>query len=113
MDINDYAKRIEPLAQYPGALKGTEPAICYTALGLAGEAGEVANQIKKILRDDQGAVTDARRESLKAELGDVAWYFAMLCRELGIDPAFVLQENVDKLYARKERGTIQGDGDKR
>jgi len=113
MDLNEYAKRIEPLAQYPGALQGTESAVCYTALGLAGEAGEVANQIKKILRDDAGRVSDARRQKLTSELGDVAWYLVMLCRELNIDPAQMLQQNVDKLFDRQARGAISGDGDHR
>lgn len=113
MQLNEYAEKIEVLAKYPGASQGTVPAVCYTALGLAGEAGEVANQIKKVLRDDDGAISEDRREKLVAELGDVAWYFIRLCAELGIDPNRVLQENVDKLYGRLERGTIKGDGDVR
>lgn len=113
MDLKTYAERIEPLAAYPEALQGSQSAICYTALGLAGEAGEVANQIKKVLRDDGGWVSDKRRAALAGELGDVAWYFVMLCRELGIDPSQVLAENVGKLEARLARGTIHGDGDHR
>lgn len=113
MELKTYAEKIEALAAYPEALQGTQAAVCYTALGLAGEAGEVANQIKKVLRDDDGRVSDSRRAALAAELGDVAWYFVMLCRELGLDPGRVLGENVDKLQARLARGTIRGDGDER
>ncbi len=113
MELKTYAEKIESLAAYPEALQGTQAAVCYTALGLAGEAGEVANQIKKVLRDDNGRVSDSRRKALASELGDVAWYFVMLCRELGIDPSHVLAENVDKLSSRLARGTIHGDGDKR
>lgn len=113
MDLSEYAEKIKPLALYPEANEGTIMALCYTSLGLAGEAGEVANQIKKILRDDAGRITSKRRESLVSELGDVAWYLVRLCAELQIDPQQIIDENVKKLYGRKERGTIAGDGDKR
>ncbi len=113
MDLKTYAEQIEPLAAYPGALAGTREAVCYTALGLAGEAGEVANQVKKVLRDDGGAITPERRAALAGELGDVAWYFVMLCRELDLDPGRVLADNVSKLTRRQASGTIQGDGDRR
>jgi len=113
VQLKEYAEKIKSLALYPEARQGTAIALCYTALGLAGEAGEVANQIKKILRDDDGRVTPQRREKLLSELGDVAWYFVRLCEELRLDPDRVLEENVKKLDDRRARGKLVGDGDTR
>jgi len=113
MELSQYARQIEPLALYPEAGKGSLVALCYTGLGLAGEAGEVANQIKKIVRDDAGKITPERQEKLAAELGDVAWYLVRLCEELRLDPDRVLADNVAKLSARQRRGTLGGDGDQR
>ena len=113
MQLKDYAEKIRHLCLYPEARQGTVAALCYTGLGLAGEAGEVANQIKKILRDDGGQVTPQRREKLLSELGDVAWYFVRLCEELQLDLDHVLEENVKKLYDRRDRGSLVGDGDTR
>jgi len=111
VELKQYARQIEPLALYPEAGQGSLLALCYTSLGLAGEAGEVANQIKKVVRDDAGKITPERQEKLAAELGDVAWYFVRLCEELRLDPEGVLADNVSKLNARKRRGTLSGDGD--
>lgn len=106
-----YQKNAASTALYP---RGPEGAIApYPALGLAGEAGEVAEQVKKAIRDDQGRITESRRAALKKELGDVLWYVAALCSELDLDMADVAQTNLDKLASRKERGVIQGDGDDR
>ena len=57
----------------------------YPALGLAGEAGEVAEHAKKAIRDDGGEVTDERRAAMTKELGDVLWYVAQLASELGLE----------------------------
>lgn len=82
--------------------------IVYPALGLVGEAGEVANKVKKMLRDDT-----LDRDGLKGEIGDCLWYLAALCRDLNLDLADVAQSNLDKLNSRMKRGTIQGSGDNR
>ena len=83
----------------------------YTALGLVGEAGEVANKVKKMLRGDYGR--EELRALLASELGDVLWYWAMLARELELSPDVIAQMNLDKLASRKERGVITGSGDER
>ena len=85
----------------------------YPALGLAGEAGEVCEHIKKIERDDAGIITRKRRHALKKEIGDVLWYIATLCTELDLSMADVAQGNLDKLADRHARGVIHGSGDER
>lgn len=87
--------------------------IVYPALGLAGEAGEVAEKIKKMLRDDDGVMTEERREGVIKELGDVVWYIAALADDLDIAFGEIAQINVDKLTKRRESGTLNGSGDNR
>ena len=82
-------------------------------MGLGGEAGEVLDKVKKIMRDDGGVITDGRREAIKGELGDTLWYLAVLCTELGLSLDDVAAANVQKLKDRKERGVIKGSGDYR
>jgi NTP pyrophosphatase (non-canonical NTP hydrolase) len=87
--------------------------IVYPTLGLANEAGEVAGKVKKIFRDRGGAITDDDRAALALELGDVLWYLAELCTQLGIGLGDVAAANITKLRGRAERGTLSGDGDHR
>ncbi len=77
-------------------------------MGLTSEAGEVAGKIKKQIRDGGVEVMGTIDE-----IGDVFWYLARLCDELGFDAEDVLQRNWAKLSDRKERGVIGGSGDKR
>lgn len=83
-------------------------ALEYLALGLNGEAGEVAEKLKKHIRD--GKELD---EDFAKELGDVLWYLVRLVDEMDGDMEEVIQSNLDKLFDRKERGKIQGSGDNR
>jgi NTP pyrophosphatase (non-canonical NTP hydrolase) len=91
----------------------TDHAIVYPTLGLTNEAGEVAGKIKKIFRDRGGVISDADREALKYELGDVLWYLAQICTELDLTLEDVASANLTKLYDRLERDRIGGDGDNR
>ena len=109
MHFSDYQHLSRRTAHYPTI---GHPVI-YPALGLTNEAGEVAGKIKKIFRDKGGAIGDADREVLKAELGDVLWYLAQVCTELDVSLEEVAQHNLDKLASRQARGTIGGDGDTR
>jgi len=84
-------------------------ALGYAALGLTGEAGEIANKIKKYMRGEG----DLNKVALIDELGDVCWYLFELCHLLEVDFASVLAQNAEKLRSRQERGVIQGDGDER
>ncbi len=93
-----------------------EHAVFYPALGLAGEAGEVANKIKKIMRDRKGDVNNLPgevKDEITSELGDCLWYISALATDLGIGLDGVVVENIRKLQKRKEKGTIHGSGDKR
>ncbi|SCL19978.1 MazG nucleotide pyrophosphohydrolase domain-containing protein [Micromonospora rhizosphaerae] len=96
-----------------GAPIATDHPIVYPTLGLANEAGEVAGKVKKIFRDRQGAITDADREALTMELGDVLWYLSELCTRLGIRLEDVAARNITKLADRASRGVLLGDGDLR
>jgi len=82
-------------------------------MGLANEAGEVAGKVKKIFRDREGIISDADRDALKEELGDVLWYLTQICTELDLTLEEVAEKNISKLASRMERGTIRGDGDQR
>jgi NTP pyrophosphatase (non-canonical NTP hydrolase) len=90
------------------AIYKVEHQVIYPALGLAAEAGEVANKVKKILRDGK-----FDREGISDEIGDCLWYIAALCRDLNVDLSEVAKNNLSKLRDRKERGTLKGSGDKR
>jgi len=109
LDLRNHMKRTITTAVYPFAGLGDVQSLMYVALGLAGEAGEIANQIKKVARDDGGMVTPARRSTVVDELGDVIWYWLRLCYELGIDPYDVLAHNEKKLAERAANGTVNGD----
>jgi NTP pyrophosphatase (non-canonical NTP hydrolase) len=78
------------------------------ALGLAGETGEAIEHIKKLIRDGH-----LDRDAFKKELGDVAFYWARICRYFGYLCSDVLQANVEKLESRRARGTMRGNGDNR
>ncbi len=91
----------------------TDHPIVYPTLGLVNEAGELAGKVKKIFRDKNGVVSDADREALKYELGDVLWYLAQIATELNLSLDDIAQANIDKLMSRLERNAIQGEGDYR
>jgi NTP pyrophosphatase (non-canonical NTP hydrolase) len=101
--MNDYQREAAKTAIYR-----QEDAITYPMIGLAGEMGEVANHVKKILRDGK-----LDREAIAYEIGDCLWYIAALCRDLNVDMADLAKENLKKLHSRKLRGTLSGSGDKR
>jgi NTP pyrophosphatase (non-canonical NTP hydrolase) len=108
MDLSEYQRQSRRTAEYP-----REAWLAYPALGLAGEAGEVAEHAKKAIRDDGGKVTDERRAKMAKELGDVLWYVAQLASELGLDLDQIAQGNLEKLLSRQSRGVLSGSGDDR
>ena len=109
MNFSEYQEKAWETALYPDSGNN----IYYPALGLGGEAGEVLNKAKKVMRDHDGVVTDEYQKIFKKELGDVLWYLAAIATELEIDLAEIAQFNIDKLSDRQERGTLKGDGDDR
>lgn len=86
--------------------------ISYAANGL-GEVGEVQGKVKKLIRDAGGDITDDKVKEISKELGDILWYVAALCRELGLNMQDVAEQNIEKLLSRKERGVLTGSGDNR
>jgi len=108
-DFDEYQKKAGETAIYP--VIGAK--FVYPALGLADESGEVVGKIKKIMRDDNGVVTEEKRTDIKKELGDVLWYLAQLSTELGLKLSEVAEGNVEKLTSRKDRGVLHGSGDNR
>lgn len=85
----------------------------YITDGLTGEAGEFAGEVKKAMRDDSGLITVSRQDKLFEELGDICWYVAMACNELGFKLEDVMNHNIAKLASRKRRNKLSGSGDKR
>jgi NTP pyrophosphatase (non-canonical NTP hydrolase) len=105
-NLNNYQMQARTFAIYPESSKVT-----YPALGLAGEAGEVADKVKKIIRDKRD---DARfKGEIAKEIGDVLWYCAVLADDLGFSLQQVAEMNIYKLKSRKVAGTIGGSGDDR
>jgi NTP pyrophosphatase (non-canonical NTP hydrolase) len=102
MTFDEYQEFARSTAVYPEDCK-----VVYPTLGLCGEAGEVAEKIKKHMRDGRSLV------GVGLELGDVLWYISALADDLGVTLEEIAQSNVDKLQSRKERGKIGGSGDNR
>ena len=109
MDLNFYQTQALQTAVYPN--QGTN--FPYPALGLVGEAGEVADKLKKVIRDNGGVLTDPVRDAVAKELGDVLWYLSVLAYELDYDLNTIAQDNLDKLASRQQRGVLSGSGDNR
>ena len=109
MDFNEYQKEAWKTAIHPN--KGNN--WIYPAIGLGGEAGEVLNKLKKILRDGNHHISDEKKSELSDEIGDVLWYLAGLCTELKLDLGKVAEDNIAKLLSRFERGKLYGSGDNR
>lgn len=82
-------------------------------LGIAGESGELAEKLKKAIRDDGSTITEERRAGLKGEIGDVLWYLSQLCRALNIPFSEAAKHNIKKLEDRYARNVLKGDGDNR
>tara|TARA_B100000902_G_scaffold358056_1_gene372902 strand:+ start:499 stop:912 length:414 start_codon:yes stop_codon:yes gene_type:complete len=106
-DLDMYQKSAKATAIYP-----RDYSIVYPAIGLAGEAGEVANKVKKLLRDGQ-ELTDELKLKIGDEIGDVLWYCAVLADDLGVSMSEIANRNLLKLANRQKLGTIHGSGDDR
>lgn len=115
LSLDAYQRGCAHTANYPEANTGSTAAVTYTVLGIAGEAGEIADKWKKVIRGDHGGAgfpPEVRALMIK-EIGDVLWYAARMAAELGVPLSEVAQGNLDKLADRKERGVIKGSGDTR
>lgn len=109
MDFKDYQEKSRKTALYPDL----DNNFIYPTLGLSGEAGEVSEKIKKVMRDDGGVVSEEKRAEIKKELGDVLWYVSQIATELQLSLDDIANANIEKLYSRLDRGVIQGSGDNR
>ena len=109
MDFKEYQKLAHTTAKYPTIGKD----FIYPILGLVGEAGETANKVKKIFRDDNGEITEARKNEIAKEFGDLLWYIAECCTAFGLSLESVAIDNIEKLKKRQLENKITGDGDNR
>jgi len=107
-DFQEYQDQAAETAVYPKPI-----GLAYVALGLAGEAGEIANKVKKVYRDNGGKLLPEVRATLVKEVGDALWYVSALATELGVDLQDVAAANLAKLQDRKERDVLKGSGDNR
>lgn len=105
--LSEYQEEAWEFAMYPNAGLGLNPE--YPTLGLTGEAGEIANKVKKIQRDGMTWADIAK--DIESELGDVLWYVAALAREFDLDLDLIAERNLQKLHSRRARDAIQGSGD--
>ena len=108
--FSDYQKQAKTTAIYPSIMGNN---LIYPVIGLGGEIGEFQNKFKKIFRDKDAKITDEIKAGLVDELGDVLWYMSQVATELGVDFNQVVETNVNKLAARRAKGTVHGSGDNR
>jgi len=106
MKLNEYQIQAKNTAIYP-----KDKAVVYPALGLAGEAGEVPNKVKKVLRD-RTEIKDVSKD-IAYEIGDCLWYISLLADDIGWDLESIAKLNIDKLQDRVNRGKLSGSGDNR
>ncbi len=109
MNFTEYQNESRKTALYPNVGNN----FVYPTLGLSGEAGEVADKLKKTIRDDGGVLTEEKKREVGKELGDVLWYVSQVASELELSLDEIAQKNLEKLLSRMDRGVIKGSGDNR
>ena len=109
MTFYEYELVFDKTAIYPDVGNN----IIYPAFGLCGESGEIAEKLKKIIRDKDGEMGEDDIIELRKELGDVLWYLSAMAHELGTTLEEVAEINREKLLSRLDRGKLQGSGDNR
>lgn len=125
MEFNEYQEKASSLAIYPLTTvvengKAVGASYIYPVMGLCGEAGELANKVKKLIRDKKGKIRDENgellseiKEEITGEIGGILWYIQQVCTEFDLELNDVAQYNIKQLDSRKERGVLQGSGDNR
>ncbi len=114
MNCNDYQSQADLLARYDKVKKAKIPLWLFLAIGIAGEAGEILEKLKKHIRKHGASpIPPDLKEQLKAEMGDVLWYLAELASALDLSLTEVAKTNIKKLNSRKKRGVLMGEGDNR
>lgn len=110
MTLNDYQqKALTTVISNESEFKN----LLHWVLGINGEAGEIAEKVKKIIRDKNGEVSEQDKADMAKEVGDVLWYLAVFAHHLGVPFEDIAQQNLDKLQSRKARGVLGGSGDNR
>ena len=113
MDFDKYQKQIVKYDLTKPEGSDVSMGMVEKILGLTGEAGEVADKVKKIVRDKGGAISSKDREEIVKELGDVLWYTATVARYLDVPFSEVVEKNIEKAESRRIRGKLHGSGDNR
>lgn len=108
MEMNEFQRQALQTAIYPQELK-----TIYPLIGITGETGEVAEKVKKVIRDRNGLFSKSDRLEIAKELGDVLWYLSVLANDLGYSLDEVAALNIEKIRSRNERGKLHGNGDNR
>ena len=108
MELTDYQ-----ISALETAVDPEQYNIIYPALGMTGEAGEVADKVKKVIRDNKSQFTEEKKREIAKEIGDVLWYCAVLAHDIGFSLEEVGRMNIDKLKSRQKRGKLSGSGDNR
>ena len=125
MTVKEYQTIIEKTAVFPNDI-----GLAYCALGLVGEAGEVAEKIKKLYRDEslppmlnpdlpEGfqnrtiSITKDHENAIKKELGDVLWYLTATANQFSLSLEEIMEANYNKLIKRRQTNTLHGSGDDR
>jgi len=109
MHLNEY----QQAALRTAAPKDKPNEVFHLLLGLVGEAGELAEKAKKIVRDKDSDFTQWDPEDLTKELGDTLWYIAVLANHFDVPLEQVAHLNLTKLADRQSRNTLSGSGDNR
>ncbi len=113
MKLDEYQDKVKEFDFFEVTDNLGAPGFVEKALGLAGEAGEAADKVKKIIRDKGGRPSEEDRAAIVKELGDVLWYVANMARYLNVSLSEVAEGNIEKLSSRKQRNKLHGEGDER
>lgn len=113
MEFDKYQEEIKKFDAFSQSSDPLDPAFVVKILGLSGEAGEVTEKFKKVIRDGNGKLDEDSKREIVKEMGDVLWYLATIARYMDVPFSEVAGKNIEKLSGRLERGTIHGKGDNR
>ena len=113
MKSDDYAQQAITTLSSDYAYGDANAQLMGMVLGLGGESGEVLEKFKKLLRDQQGTITEEDKQAIIKELGDILWYVTAVAHLLGSSLEEVARRNNAKLASRQQRGQLRGSGDDR
>jgi len=113
MNLDKYQRQAAEFDLFESSVDLKSPGFLEKVLGIAGEAGEVTDKVKKIIRDKGGYASEEDKVAIAKELGDVMWYVANVARYLNIPLSEIAEGNINKLSSRKKRNKLHGEGDNR